>query len=613
MIDQSARSNLGTPLHPRGVVMLVIVALCYYAIYWRCGLMLSGEEGVAAVVAQRLNAGERPIVDTFLGYNLGWFYPIAWLFKVAGPNYLVLRAYFFFLGILSGLAAYFTISMVTRRSLLAFAAGLLVVLMPGVIGRNYMGLLGNLGMLTILGVFLIPSQKRACRLLWMIAAGVSISLAWMIRIDLGFFQTILFLLTAILYLLKPERGFGGRLAHSSLALMILIGSFLAIHGPAYSDALRRGFGKQLADQYWIWPSMIKGGAQQVMAQCSKVFYPAPAHEPVPAPHSSADGQALPTSPSATASPTAGSETSATSASYSDTSLKRPPLSDILHARKFKDRIFALLIYLPIPVSLLFTAWGFLLVLRSWISRNVAHWLSGAVLLVSTGSALVLFPQYFFWRPDMVHLAEFMVPFMVALVIGIFLAVSTWRNSPWWKCLLLAVVMMPAGLDLGLYAIKGWQTDGAGSIAASRKRHLEFTALNGVHVKLNPLELGRNTMLRDTILSHSKPGDYVVCYPYFPMVNFMTDRPSYEYNLYADNALPPDQFFVQAKANIERHHPAVIVIGTGKVNDTESSRFPNWASQTYAYIKEHCTLVASDTELEIYTLNPGSLPRPSVPR
>jgi hypothetical protein len=98
-----------------------------------------------------------------------------------------------------------------------------------------------------------------------------------------------------------------------------------------------------------------------------------------------------------------------------------------------------------------------------------------------------------------------------------------------------------------------------------------------------------------------------------MVNFMTDRPSYEYNLYADNALPPDQFFVQAKSNIERHHPAVIVIGTGKVNDTESSRFPNWASQTYAYIKAHCTLVASDTELEIYTLNPRSLPSPSLLR
>jgi hypothetical protein len=162
-----------------------------------------------------------------------------------------------------------------------------------------------------------------------------------------------------------------------------------------------------------------------------------------------------------------------------------------------------------------------------------------------------------------------------------------------------VIIVTGSLELGLYLVKGWQTDGSGSIASSRRRHLEFSALNGVHVKLNPQELALNTLLRDTILSHSKPRDYVVCYPYFPMVNFMTDRPSYEYNLYADNALPKEQFFTEAKANILRFHPAVIVIGTGRINDTESSRFQNWASGTYGYIRAHFRLVASDNEVEIY--------------
>ncbi len=586
MTDRSSRANRERLSPLWGVAFLVIAALCYYAFYWRCGLMLSGEEGVAAVVAQRLNGGERPIVDTFLGYNLGWFYPIAWLFQLVGPNYLILRAYFFLLGILSGLSTYFIIRLVTRKSLIALATGLVVILMPGVIGRNYMGLLGNLGMLAILGVFLIPSQKRLGQLLWMIAAGVSTSLAWLIRIDLGFFQTTLFLLTAILYLFKPEPGFLRRLGSEAIAILILIGSFLAIQGPVYRDAIQHGFGPQFAQQYWVWPSLIRNGAFQLARQLSKSRNAPAVTPPTPVSHEEND--------------------SSSSVSYNDVSLKRPPLSDILHAPKFKDRVFALLIYLPVPVALLFIGWGLFSILSSWISRSLGCWQSGGILLVSTGSALVLFPQYFFWRPDMVHLAEFMVPFMVTLVIGLWLAASAWRNSASWKRPLLLLIMIPASLDLGLYSIKGWQTDGAGSIAVSRKRHLEFTALNGVHVKLNPQELARDTMLRDVILSHSKPGDYVVCYPYFPMVNFMTDRPSYEYNLYADNALPSPQFFDQAKLNIERYHPAVIVIGTGKVNDTESSRFQNWAFKTYAYIKEHCTLVASDDEVEIYTLNQGSL-------
>jgi hypothetical protein len=592
---------------------LVVAALCYYAFYWRCGLLLSGEEGIAAVVAQRLNAGERPIVDTFLGYNVGWFYPIAWLFKLAGPNYLILRTYFFLLGILSGLTTYLTIRLVTRKSLIAAGTGLLVILMPGVIGRNYMGLLGILGMLTILGVFLIPSHKRLARpfkLLWMIAAGVSISLAWLIRIDLGFFQSILFLLTALLYLLKPEPGFVRRLGSAVIAILILIGTFLAIQGPVYRDAIQRGFGPQFAQQYWVWPSMIRSSARQLVRQLTK-----PRNVPPITPEHSALSNE---SPSAQTSPSPApvshvENDSSSSVSYNDVSLKRPPLSDILHAPKFKDRVFALLIYLPVPVALLFIGWGLFSILSSWISRSVGCWQSGGILLVSTGSALVLFPQYFFWRPDMVHLAEFMVPFMVTLVIGLWLATSAWRNSTSGKRVLLVLIMLSAALDLGLYAIKGWQTDSSGSIAASRKRHLEFAGLNGVRVKLNPQELTRDTLLRDTILRHSKPGDYVVCYPYFPMVNFMTDRPSYEYNLYADNALPPQQFFDQAKLNIERYHPAVIVIGTGKVNDTESSRFQNWASKTYAYIKDHCTLVASDDEVEIYTLNQESLQPLKEPR
>ena len=615
MTDRSSHAKQGIhdTLSPSWeVALLVIVAFCYYAFYWRCGLMLSGEEGIAAVVAQRLNGGERPIVDTFLGYNLGWFYPIAWLFKLAGPNYLILRAYFFLLGILSGLTAYFIIRLVTRKSLIALATGLVVILMPGVIGRNYMGLLGNLGMLSILGVFVITSKKRLGQLLWMIAAGVSVTLAWLIRIDLGFFQSILFLLTALLYLLKPEPGLLRRMGSAAIAILILIGSFLAIQGPVYRFATQRGFGPQFTQQYWVWPSMIRNGAFQLVRQLSKPRVSSvgtPEHSAISTESLSAQSSPSPTPPSHE------ENDSSSSVSYNDVSLKRPPVSEILHAPKFKDRVFALLIYLPVPVALLFIGWGLFSILISWISRSTDCWKKGGVLLVSTGSALVLFPQYFFWRPDMVHLAEFMVPFMVTLVIGLWLATSAWRNSTSGKRVLLVLIMLPAALDLGLYAIKGWQTDSAGSIAASRKRHLEFAALNGVRVKLNPQELTRNTLLRDAILSHSKPGDYVVCYPYFPMVNFMTDRPSYEYNLYADNAIPPQQFFDQAKLNIERYHPAVIVIGTGKVNDTESSRFQNWASKTYAYIKDHCTLVASDDEVEIYTLNQESLQplkKPPVP-
>ena len=582
--------------------ILLLIAAVYYSFYWRSGLLLSGEEGVAAVICQRLNDGQKPIADTFLGYKVGWFYPIAWLFKIAGPNYLLMRIYFCLLATLSGLAAYLTVRLATRKSFLAAATGLLVILMPGVIGRNYMGLLGNLGMLTILGAFILPHRRTPLQILWMVALGISISLAWLIRIDLGFFQTTLFLLTAVLFILKPEPGILRRLGLAATATALLCASFVAIQGPVYRDAAQRGFGRQLAEQYWIWPSMIRSEALHLLSQCTKPHIPVTASTAAPT-----------ASPSPTQKAQAQDENSPSSTSYNETSLKRPPLRDILHAPKFKDRAFALLIYLPVPVSALVIVWGLLLVLGALVSRDPELWKQGGILLVSAGSSLSLFPQYFFWRPDMIHLGEFMVPFMVTLILALFLAVSSAKKRSRLALASLLIVILTAAVELGTYVVKGWQTDGTGSIAASRKRHLEFTALNGVHVKLNPQEFSRSVLLRDSILSHSKKGDYVVCYPYFPMVNFMTDRPSYEYNLYADNAIPPERFFSDAVANMRKYRPAVIVIGTGNVNSTESSRFQNWASKTYAYIKEHYSLVASKDEMEIYASKPATTPSPEPTR
>ncbi len=46
---------------------------------------------VAAAAAGR----QRPIVDTFIGYNVLWFYAVAGLFKITGPNYIASANFLF--------------------------------------------------------------------------------------------------------------------------------------------------------------------------------------------------------------------------------------------------------------------------------------------------------------------------------------------------------------------------------------------------------------------------------------------------------------------------------------------------------------------------------------
>lgn len=591
MIKTAGKRDQEPFLRRWGWLCLSATALFYYAFYWRSGLMLSGEDGVAAVVAQRLNGGQRPIIDTFLGYNIGWFYPIAWIFRIFGPGYLLLRAYFFLLALASGLTAYLMIRRITREERWAMLGGLCVILMPGVIGRNYMGFLGILGILSITGLFVLTPDNRLHRAIAISLAGISISLSWLVRIDLGFFQTLLFLLAAFLYLLRPATGSRHRFVNVLVATTALVLIFGVTQGFAYRHAVTRGFGRDFSDQYFAWPLMIRNEALQLVSRLSKpVFKPDATVRPA-------------TQTSTSPSP----DDSDQPASYSAESLKRPPLSSILKAPKLKERFFALVIYLPGIVSIILAAWGLLLVIKSLVIRDETVWKRGGCLLVATGGSLVLFPQYFFWRPDMIHLAEFMVPFMATLVLAIFVSYSelTAGRSSRFFMIMAVIVLVMSGLNLSCYLIKGWQTDGTGSIASSRRRHLEFTALNGVRVKLNASELARCTLIRDAIAAHSSPGEFIVCYPYYPMVNFMTDRPSYEYNLYADNSLPPEKFHRLAILHMEQHHPAVIVIGTGRINATEASRFPVWASRTYEHIRKNFALVASDpdAEIEIYAARP----------
>ena len=113
-------------------LLLFGIAVAYYASYALSGLDLGGEGGTTAVYAQRLLEGQRPFVDTFLGYNLLWFYPFVWLFQLFGPNFTVVRIFFFGLSVITALLAYRTVLRVSNSALLAFGCALGVILIPGI-------------------------------------------------------------------------------------------------------------------------------------------------------------------------------------------------------------------------------------------------------------------------------------------------------------------------------------------------------------------------------------------------------------------------------------------------------------------------------------------------
>lgn len=562
-------------------VLLAVFAIAYYALYVTSGLNLGGEGGTAGVVAMRLMDGQLPIVDTFLGYNVMWFLPVAGLFELTGPSYLALRWYFFAFCTASGLMTFFLVRGYTRNSWFSAVPAFLVILVPGMLFRNYMPFLGVLNALLLTRAFAMRRDSETKTLLWMLGAGAGLGLTFLFRIDLGIFNTLIFCGLGLLYPLGVRGEFGRR---ARLALAGVLGGLLlawAVHLPVWSDAKARGYDRAFLEQYTGWLAMIRTEFQQQMADLAENDGPvaalpaappaAPAPLPTPAPGLSAQPTPEPNADS-----------------WEDRgALARPALSEIFHGEKWTNRSFAMSAYLPLLVSAMAILVGGIAFLIALIRRDVEARERLLYPLTVLGCSLTLFPQFFFFRPDTPHLSEMMVPFLSALALLLWAAGRRARLA---KSAAIRVASAAfaalCALTAGIYISHALPKESAGSIAARKKATQPFEALNGVQVKVRSREAIWLPPLRDAILQHSSPGDFLLCLPYSPTINFMTDRPSPLYNLYVDNAAGSGDFLADFPRLMADSRPAVVVIDERAINKNEISRFRNWAPGPYVWLFEN---------------------------
>ena len=118
-------------------------------------------------------------------------------------------------------------------------------------------------------------------------------------------------------------------------------------------------------------------------------------------------------------------------------------------------------------------------------------------------------------------------------------------------------------------------------------------------------------LRDAVLQHSLPGEYVLCLPYSPTINFMTDRPSPLHNLYVDNSTAGqefEKFFLKLMAETS---PPVVVIDQRAINRSEYSRFRNWAPKPYRWLRENYVFFGRYFRSEVF-VRKDKAPGPVTP-
>lgn len=568
--------------------LLVAFAFIYYALYVNAGLNLGGEGGTAAVIAMRLISGQTPMVDTSLGgYNVLWYFPIAWLFEMTGPNYLALRWYFFALCTASGLLVYFIVYGYSRNALYSTIPAVVAILIPGMLFRNYMPFLGVLNAFLLTRAFVMRHASWQKSILWMTGAGAGLGITFLIRVDLGIFCSLIFLGLTVLYPLG-ERGLLLRrsvVAVAGLSCAALM--IFALHLPAWNHAMVHGYERQFLNQYPDQISMLRSEFQQVLGE----FFPKKKLSPTT---QASQKAAITTAPSiATASGNTWEDRGGRA---------RPPFTEMWHAKNWSEQSFAICIYFPMIISLLTIGVAGIFLVIALVKHNALAKEQTLYPLTVLGCALTLFPQCFFFRPDTPHLSEMMVPYSAALATLIWAAMRFVHKGP--------LPVRSAGIGFiilylaiaGIYLSHAFPKTSAGTIAARKKTSHKFHALNGVNVRVRRDESFWLAGLRDAVLHHSSPEDFVVCLPYSPTINFMTNRPSPLFNLYVDNATAGGKFEKYFYNMIATSNPAVVVIDQRKINRTEASRFRNWAPGIYRWLHEHYVYFGRYERNEVFVRN-----------
>jgi hypothetical protein len=564
---------------------LILFALLYYGYYGLSGIQLRGEGGTIAVIAQRILEGERPLADTFLGYNLFWFYPIVALFSITGPNFLDVRLFFYLLSTITGVLGYRAVWRASGRPLLSLSAAVIIILIPGMQFRTYMGLLAVGNLYLFLEVFALENTSRS-RLLWLIGSGLFLGFTFLVRIDLGILFSTLALGCLVVYPLIDFRRWKQCIGFSTVAAVCYASLIILIHIPVDQFAARHRFREEFWSQYVSW----KNDVAKYLTEASRNSAKALAEiTPSGAPRST---------PVAVSASAKGSQ--AESDADSDRRTRpRPPVSDIILGSSAGARHFAFLVYYPIAGGAIIILLSALFTIRGWRTHKPAFTQKGFILLIATGSALTLLPQYFLFRPDPPHVSEMMCPFTIAAAIAFDAGLLARRIGSRMMRFAGTLYLILAAIHIAFYVEFGFKKPSMGSCAIKGRSEVFFKADNGVFGYIPSDKVSGYRALYQTIVDHSTPEDYVVCFPYQPMVNFMTNRRSYLYNLYVDNATAPFKFDEQAVSEIEKYKPAVILIDDFAMNQIPASRFTVWAAPLYQYIENNYDYAGNEVGNEIY--------------
>lgn len=506
--------------------IVLALSVLYYGLYINSGFS-PADDGNYAQIAYELYLGRSPD-ELSINYGILWFKIGEGLFEVFGVNYTLVKGVFFATITLTNLLIFYTIALACGSRLFALAMILIPALVPAFPATAFYGL--------CIMMNAAVQMNLACKIksiTWKSAAlaGAVLSLSFQIRPDFGYIWAVPLGIILILACLNE----GGMRKAQTLFGAAALG-FASVQIPFFLTAMASGYAGLMLQQYLSYPMTM---IDYAMSGLQGLF---------------------------------GSTTSQID-SPGSTSLQRPGIMAIFGGTAG----MAALIYIPVIAIA-----GFLLVAATaWKDIwDKQHRERSAKMLVAFFAAASAFPHYFFYRPDLSHIANFMPGYTVLAAVMIATLYQKIQTAdPSWVKILSFTATAAMALHLGLYAWIGLTTPGTGSIAGASARTQLFQAGNGVNVFVTAAEKNQYELVRTAIAENSTPEDRIVCVPYCPGFAFMAERQMLFGQFYVDDATPmlSPGWTERAISLTTAARPPVVIVMDWAINGTDESRFATWAA------------------------------------
>jgi hypothetical protein len=577
-------------------LIILVAALAYYGSYWHYWFNPHDESGTACLIAQRLLKGERPWVDFEPGYNIGWFYPLVGLFHFTGVNFLAARAWFFALSTITALLGCSIVTRVSANRWLGLATGLALVVFPGSQFKNYIPLAEAANTACLIHLLYLDPSKRRKWLGAITLGGVVLSLTFLVRVELGYFFTAIWLLLFIVALFDRRRSFGGHLVGVFLSVSALAFGLLLVQAPLYQNVRARGLASQYRDVYADWLRFLQASIRQKLEPPKSPPVLTAAATPAPT---------MATTPAIEAPAETVEAAPAHNVENGDRSvLPRKPISAILQRGRW-DRMLALLTYAPLFGFGIFFLLGVVGLVGAVFRRDFTLGTPPLLWLILIGGSLTTFPQFFLFRPDRPHLSEFMPGYIIAMAGAIWLLWPHGEKRPILRRLFAGAVTLFFVGQFLVFAVFDLHHASGGTIGARLGRKVRFHAENGVYVHTTKHEAQTLQGIYDLVMKSSKPGEDVICFPYMPGYNVMTNRPTYLRNIYVDNATRGEHWAENTIHDFEQKRPAVVIVDDRAINGTNASRFSHWGAPVFSYLKANYTLAGKFDTINVFVSPPAT--------